>query len=372
MMIHRRQPLEEWYRAYGSTRFDLSSSGVAPYSVQEICELTNLDAAGILDLALADTTSLGSNSIRAAVADRFADGDIGRVMVGNGSSEILFLVLSTLLDAGDEVIVPEPSYHALTSAARDRGCLVRTWSLKSDEYFAADIDALADLVTPRTRAVIVNFPHNPTGVTLAPEQQREVIRLVEEAGAWLIWDAAFEELVYDAPALPRPTETYERSIVIGTLSKAYGLPGLRLGWCVGSADVLNATVGLRDRTTLFVSSLVELVAIHAIQHGDMLVGRRLTEARRNLEQLRQWMASRGDTVSFSAPDGGVCAFPLLRKVRDIDDFCIRLARCHEVLLIPGTAFGVATPRVRLGFGGPPAKFDEGLSRLAEAIDDEQD
>lgn len=120
--------------------------------------------------------------------------------------------------------------------------------------------------------VVVNLPHNPTGATVTPDQQRELIDLCARAGAYLVWDMAFSDLTYDGPPLPDPGLFYERAVSMGTLSKAYGLPGLRLGWCLAPPEVLERFIRIRDYLTLHLSPLVEMIAERAIRGGDLLPG----------------------------------------------------------------------------------------------------
>ncbi len=181
-------------------------------------------------------------------------------MVTHGSSEAMYLVIHALLRAGDEVVVLDPAYQPLQSIAASVGCRLRHWRLRFERGFAPDIEEAKRLIGPQTRMVIVNFPHNPTGATLSREELRELVAACERVGAYLFWDAAFAEVTYDAPPLPDPALSYERAISLYTLSKAFGLPGLRVGWCVAAPEVLEQCMRLRDYITLHLSPMVELIA----------------------------------------------------------------------------------------------------------------
>jgi capreomycidine synthase len=358
--------LEQWYRDHPpETLVDLSSSGVAPYSLAELRRLAGVEQEELDALVLGDSTSLGGAGIRRALADRFAGGEASRVMATSGSNEAIFLLLSTLLEPGDEVVVVEPGYHALASVPKLAGARLRTVSLGDEGAFAVDVDLLCEAAAG-ARAVVVNFPHNPTGVSLSADEQRRLIGAVEEAGAYLVWDAAFAELAHRGPPLPDPAALSRSALSVGTLSKAYGLPGLRVGWCVGPPELLEATIGLHDATTLFLSPLVEALAERALAAGDSFVHPRLAAAGRNLERLEHWASEHPDVVRWTAPRGGVCAFPCLPLVDDVERFCLELASEAGVLLVPGTAFG-RPGHVRLGFGGPEDELQEGLDRLATAL-----
>jgi capreomycidine synthase len=359
--------LEQWYRDHPpDTLVDLSSSGVAPYSFAELRRLAGFEQEELDALVLGDSTSLGGAGIRRALADRFAGGDASRVMATSGSNEAIFLLLSTLLEPGDEVVVLEPAYHTLASVPALAGARLRTIPLGGEGAFVVDIDLLCEAVAGGARAVVVNFPHNPTGVTLSAEEERRLVDAVEDAGAYLVWDAAFAELTHDGPPLPDPAVLSPNSLSVGTLSKAYGLPGLRVGWCVGPPDLLTATIGLHDATTLFLSPLVEALAERVLDNAERFLRPRFAAARRNLQLLEQWVAEHPELVRWTAPRGGVCAFPFLPLVDDVESFCRRIAVEAGVLLVPGTAFG-RPGHVRLGFGGLAKEFEEGLDRLGDAL-----
>jgi capreomycidine synthase len=357
--------LEQWYRDVLPARLDISSSGVYPFTLRELLDIGRADIDEFLALAVDDTTSLGSWSIRQTVADIVGGGDPSRVLVANGSSEALFLVLSTVLSPDDEVIVGDPIYHGLVAGARMNGCRVVRWPLLHEGKATVDLQRLRDLFTAKTRAVIANFPHNPTGVTITDSQLRELVEIVSERDAYLVWDAAFAPLVYETAPLPDPSSLYDRVIVFGTLSKAYGAPGLRFGWCIAAPEVVDATIGLRDRTTLFVSTIVEFVAGCVLRSGDEFIRRRLENARGNRAIVGAWIAQESDKISWSLPAGGVCGFPELKEI-DVARFCRDLVQTEETILVPGSAFG-HSQHVRLGFGGERDSLIEGLARVSHAF-----
>jgi capreomycidine synthase len=361
-------PLEEWMRDYYfATDVDIGSSGVEDYSLRELRSTLAIAQEELDRVVFHDGRSLGGEGLRRAVAERWAAGDVERVIVTHGATEANFLIMNALLAKDDEVLVLDPLYQQLYAIAGAIGCRLARLPLHFADGYVPDLQAVRSLVGPRTRMIVVNFPHNPTGVTLTREQQDELIGIAARAGAYLVWDQAFAELTYEAAPLPEPGLTYERAISIGTLSKAYGLPGLRLGWCLAAPEVLQRCVRLRDYLTLHLSPLVELIATRAIEKGDLLLAPRRRQARRNRQTLARWVCEQQGRVEWVPPTAGVCAFPRLCAIADVDEFCRRLAERQRVLLVPGSCFG--QPRhVRLGFGGPPQQLQQGLSRLSRALD----
>jgi capreomycidine synthase len=359
-----RAHLEDWMRAYYfSAEIDIGSSGVQNFSMAELRDLVGFNLDDFDGVVFDDSPSCGKQSLRQAIADRWGDGNPEKVLTTHGSSEVIFLIMNALLKAGDEVVVLNPCYHALRNIAEYIGCHLREWNLRFEDQFVPDIAEAKKLINAKTRMVVVNFPHNPTGATLTAEQQRELIDAVSEVNAYLVWDAAFSELVYESAPLPDPVLTYERAISLGTLSKAYGLAGLRVGWCLAAPELLERFVLWRDYTTLYLSPLIEAVAERAIENADSLRDFRLERARRNLEILAHWIAQHRQFVEWVRPKGGVTAFVRMHGVGDIEEFCHRLGQEQGVLLVPGSCFN-NPGYARFGFGGPTADLEEGLARVS--------
>jgi capreomycidine synthase len=359
--------LEYWLRQYYfDTELDIGCSGVESFSFSELRELLGLTMEDLDRVTFRDSRTTGDPELRRAIAGRWGDGDAERVMATNGSSEAIYLIMHALLAPGDEVVVLDPAYQPLFSIAESIGCRMRRWRLRFEDGFRPDLEEAKSLVGPRTRMIIVNFPHNPTGASLTEEEQDELIGLAADAGAYLVWDAAFAEITYGRQPLPNPIGRYDRTIALGTLSKAYGLPGLRVGWCLASPEVMDRLIHLRDYTTLHLSPLVELIATRAIEKAGLLLDLRFAQARRNLEFLNEWAEAHRDSVGLVPPQGGVCVFPRLEGIADIEDFCRRLAEQHGVLLVPGTSFE-RPQHVRLGFGCATADLRQGLQRLSDLL-----
>jgi len=351
---------------YFTTEFDLGSSGVQCWSLAQLRRLLAIDMDDLDDIYFDDSQSLGGRVLRGALARRFTAGNTERVAATHGSTEAIFLVMNALLSAGDEVVVVDPGYHSLWSIAESIGCRLIRWRLRATDGFVPDLDALRALMTPRTRMVVVNFPNNPTGASLAHARFDEFVDVVAGSGAYLVWDGAFTELTYDSPPLPDPAERYERCITLGTLSKVYGLPGTRIGWCIGDPRLLAQLLPIRDVLTICLSPLIEFIAARVIDGADRILSLRGAQARQNLDHLNAWAAANTHLVDWIAPIGGCTGFPRIVGHHNTEHLCRRLGNDENVLLIPGSCFG-HPDRVRLGFGGDPAAFAEGLERLERTL-----
>jgi capreomycidine synthase len=366
-MLLETAPLEDWYRDYYfEASVDISSSGVEPYTLGELQVLLDIDAQTFTAISFRDSRSAGADNLRSLIAKRAGIEDSDRVLVANGSTEAQLLVLMATLTAGDEVVVVEPAYHSLISIARALGCRVSRWQLRPGCQFRPDLDDLRRLVKPQTRMIVVNFPHNPTGVTLSQAEQTELIEIADRYGCYLFWDGAFEDLVYDAPALPVVSSLYDRGLSFGTLSKSFGLPGLRVGWGIIPPDVVQTAVSVRDYTTLALSPLVEFVAEHALSNPARLLDPRLAMAGKNRDLVREWLRGNRSLIANATPAAGVVVFPGLARVRDTITFCHRLMHHHGVLLVPGDCFGLPG-HIRLGFGGTAEDLRRGLNALSTEL-----
>jgi capreomycidine synthase len=359
--------LERWMREYYfDTEIDIGSSGVGSYSMSELRKLLDISQNDLDRVVFDDSRTLGGLGLRDAIGARWANCNPDRVMVTHGSSEGIFLTMNALLRPGDEIVTISPVYQQLFAIAESKGCKLKYWSIDFERGFAPDLERLKSLLSSQTRMLVVNFPHNPTGISLTEQQQQDLMGIAAESGSYLVWDGAFAEMTYDRPPLPDPGIWYDRTITLGTLSKGYGLPGLRVGWCLAAPETLERFVHLRDYITLHLSPLIEMVAERAVRKAHILLRIRMEQARANLNALAHWVESHREFVDWVRPQGGVCAFIRMPGGGDVEAFCHRLARECRVLLVPGTCFGYPG-FVRLGFGGPTPKFEEGLARLSELL-----
>lgn len=362
--------LEEWMRRYyHAARFDIGSSGVRDMTMAELCALCGVDGTELATMVLHDSESFGGHRLRSALADRWTGGDVEPVMVTHGSSEAIYLVMHLALEPGDRIVSVDPAYPQLHGIAAWRGCPVARWPLVADEGFRPDIEALRTLVArDRPAMIVVNFPHNPTGVTVTPDEQRQLVEIAAESGAWLVWDNAFGELTYDSAPLPLPWGTYERIICFGTYSKSYGLAGLRVGWCLAPPELLRRMAVLRDYLALYVSPVLEHFAELATRHADTIVAMHREHAIANRATLLDWAGTNADVVCLAPPAGGVSAFVAFSGIADVRDMCRVLAERDRVLMVPGHCFGVRYGNyARLGFGGTAAELAAGLDAVERRV-----
>src|SRR6185369_2046103 len=293
-----------------------------------------------------------------------------QILVTTGAIEANFLLFNVLLEPGDHVVAVYPAYQQLYSVPRAIGCDVALWKLRMDGGFRYDVDDLERLVTARTRLIVINTPHNPTGAMLSAEELRRIDRLASSVGARVLSDEAYRwlEIPGSEPMAPPMRNLHGAGISVGTLSKPFGLPGLRIGWIAGPADLVARCWATRDYVSLSPGKLNDALAVLALRHRERISERTQEIVRANLGAANRWFAENSEVVSWTPPRGGLLA--LMRYAQDIPslELANRLAEKYGVMLAPGSAFGVEH-HLRIGIGQLPETFAEGLRRTAACLAD---
>lgn len=368
--------LERWMTAWETkTPFDIAESGIYPMTARELLELEPAEERGrtldgLLDTRLGYSEAPGTFELRSLIAATYRDTGPQEILVTTGAIEANFLLFNVLLEPGDHVVAVYPAYQQLYSVPRAIGCDVALWKLRMDGGFRYDVDDLERLVTPRTRLIVINTPHNPTGAMLSAGELRRIDRLAYSVGASVLSDEAYRwlEIPGSEPMAPPMRNLGGVSISVGTLSKPFGLPGLRIGWIAGPADLVASCWATRDYVSLSPGKLNDALAVLALRHRERISERTQEIVRRNLETANAWFAEHSDVVSWTPPRGGLLA--LLRYALDIPslELANRLAERYGVMLAPGSAFGVEH-HLRIGIGQVPETFAEGLRRTAACFSD---
>jgi aspartate/methionine/tyrosine aminotransferase len=368
--------LERWMTRHEThVKYDIAESGILPLSTGELLDLLPVtDRAAALErllaLPLGYSEARGTEELRGLLAATYARGDADHILVTTGAIEANFLLFNELLNPGDHVIAPYPAYQQLYSVPRAIGCDVSLWKVGPETNYRYDVDALERLITPKTRLIVVNTPHNPTGAMLSPGDARRVYALADSVGATILGDEAYRWLAVpggDAFAPPF-FDMGSRGVSVGTLSKPFGLPGLRIGWIAGPADLVRRCWGLRDYVTLSPGKLNDALACLAVGHRDQIVARNTRIIRENLSTAGRFMAEHASFLSWTPPRGGLLA--LLKYDLPIAslELADKLAMEHSVMLAPGSAFGYEH-HLRLGIGQRPDIFEEGLSRAGKCFEE---
>lgn len=357
--------LERFYAAHEfSTRFMLGSSDCESWSIQQILGLDPAASSQFQNHWLGYTESLGAPTLRAEIARIYETLHPNQILVHAGAQEAITIYMQAVLNPGDHVVVQTPCYQSLEELPRTLGCNTTPWPMQyAAGRWTLPIETLEPLLRPDTKLIVLNTPHNPTGHNLTPAGQSHLIRLAQQSNARIFADEVYRELEYSPThRLPAFCDRYPLATSLGVMSKAYGLPGLRIGWAAThDAAALHAMAELKDYTTICNSAPSEFLAELALRHREILVARNLQIIDDNLPLLDAFFARHPQTFEpWTRPAAGPIAFPRLQPPASSGAFCQSAIEKAGVLLLPGSVYG--EPRhVRIGFGR--RNLPEALSAL---------
>lgn len=366
-----RFDLERWMTTWElDVDYDIAESGILPLSLDDLYELIGTDAAADLEARIRSTPlgyseARGTEALRTILADTYERATAEDILVTTGAIEANFLLFNALLEAGDHVVAVSPAYQQLHSVPRAIGCDLDLWSVQTDDGFAYDLNRLEALVRDDTKLIVINTPHNPTGAMLDESQMKDVVSIADRVGAWILSDEAYRWLEHDGgEKLPPPMHNLtDRAVSVGTLSKPFGLPGLRIGWFAANETIARKAWGLRDYTSLSPAKLSDIIAQTVIAERDRILPRNGAIIAENMAFARQWFAEHADLATWTEPRAGLLAMMKYNLPMESSTLADGLARDVRVMLAPGSSFGLEG-YLRVGVGQRPDLFAEGLRRTA--------
>jgi hypothetical protein len=352
-------------------RINLSESGVHPLSVRELVGGgPALEA--LLDQPLVYTQTNGTEALRSAIAALYPGAGMHHVEVTNGGAEANFLAAWYLVQPGDEVVMLVPTYMQTHGLVRAFGGVVREWPLVEDgdrRRWQVDLESLAALVGPRTRAIVLCTPNNPTGRRLTGGELDAIAAIADRHGCWIVSDEIYRGAERDGVESPSMWGRAERVMVTSGLSKAYGLPGLRVGWVATTPEVAEALWSYHDYTTIAPGALSDRLAQTALAPPTRarLLARTRQVITGNLPRVEAWLDAHGDHYAWIPPEAG--AFVYARYARAVNSTALvtRLRDEESVLVVPGDQFGM-DGYLRIGVGEHTESVMAGLERLHAVLD----
>jgi len=347
--------------------FDLSESGVRPLTLRELVAMGfDLDAA--LDTPLGYSQSDGTPALKAELMKIYPGAQPENIEVTNGTSEANYIVALSLLRADDLCAFEIPNYMQLWGVPRALAREVRTFRLRPDRGWEPDWEEFDRAVAPGARLVYVSNPNNPTGSVLSEGSMKRIVRRCEETGAFLLAD----EVYLGAELHSERTRSFwgmsDRVIVTSGLSKAYGMPGVRIGWIVASANLVAECWTQHDYITICPGKIADAIARTAVrpENRERLYARTRAILTANLPILRDWARSLGPRFTLNEPAAGaICLLKYDAPVPSAE-ICERIRIKRSVLIVPGAHLGIEG-HVRLWLGGRPDYLKEGLRRITEEL-----
>jgi aspartate/methionine/tyrosine aminotransferase len=349
-----------------AVRHLLCASDVEGYPMADLLGLADDETRGLwAGLRLGYTESTGHPLLRREIAGLYETIAPDEILVFAGAEEAIFCAMNVLLAPGDHAIVTWPGYQSLYEVARAAGAQVALHALFEEDGWSLDVERLRRSFRPTTRLVVVNAPHNPTGMLPSREEWHALVEACAEAGVHLLADEVYRLLEYDeADRLPAGADGFERGISLGVMSKSFALAGLRIGWlATRDRALLERAAAFKDYTTICAPAPSEILALIALRAKDRVLARSKAIVTTNLGHLDRFFAEWTPTFSWVRPRAGSVGFPRLDAGTAIDRFAADLVEAEGVLVLPGSAFGFGGNHFRIGLGR--TDLPEALARLEE-------
>ena len=332
----------------------LGASDVQAYPMAELLELADAETRALWDdLRLGYTESTGHPLLRREIASLYETLEPDDVLTFAGAEEAIFCLMNVIPGPGDHVIVTWPGYQSLYEVARAAGAEVTLHELRETHDWRIDVDLLRSQVTPATTLIVVNLPHNPTGMLADRSTFDAVVEIAEAAGAHLLVDEVYRGLELDGvEPLPTGADAASHGISLGVMSKSFALAGLRIGWlATKDRELIDRLARFKDYTTICSSAPSEILSIMALRARDRVLARSRGIVAANLERLDAFFDDWADRFTWVRPRAGSIGYPRLTVpgVR-LDDWAAELVEAEGVLLLPGSQFGDPGNHFRLGFG----------------------
>jgi aspartate/methionine/tyrosine aminotransferase len=364
-MDYRRMPIEvesPEEMGYSTIEYNLAESSV---SDQRLGDLeVDLDS-----LVLGYATHQGNVELREAIAHDYGV-SASDILITPGAAAGLFFVNTALLDPHSGILVVRPNYATNIEVPRTLTCPIKIVDLRFEDGYRLDLDELASLIDSGTRLISVTYPHNPTGVVISEAELLGLIAIAEKNNCYLLVDETYRDLHHAAPVPPVAASLSKRAISVSSVSKAYGLPGLRIGWIVSRDQTLQKKfLAAKEQIVLCGSVVDEAIALQALRNRSRLLQAIRKHNQMNFEMVMEWMA-KTPSLEWVIPGGGVVCFPRVRAAVSIDmaAFYQTLLEQYSTFVGPGHWFEQSTRSFRLGFGWEPQeKLAQGLRNISHAL-----
>jgi aspartate/methionine/tyrosine aminotransferase len=357
-LTFERMPLEIWFDDYQfEVDYDIGESGVKFQSIKD------------LDIDLDETElrygyHLGHPDLRKEIAKQYSGNSLSNVAVTTGASEANFAIIAHLVGPKDNLIVEHPTYPSLYQVARSLGKKLTLFKLEWTNDFRPDLDKLRKLVKPNTKLISLTHPNNPTGSVITKEELKEAIEIAEEVEAYLMVDETYRDLMFGTPP-PCAATLSKSAISLTSMSKTWGLPGIRIGWAVADTPIVEAIRTVREQVTICNSSVGEAITKEVLRKRDEILPVIRKAVGSNYKIVEEWMNSQ-EWLEWIKPNSGVVCAPRLKKGGSTDKLCEFLVKKYRTFTVPGSRMEL-DGHFRLGFGGEQEELIQGLKQLGKAL-----
>ena len=345
--------LERFFAKYEfSAPYLLCSSDPEPLLIEELLNFEPASFEIFKKQRLGYTETKGNPELRHEITRLYETINPENVLVHSGAEEAIFIFMNVILDPGDHVIVQFPAYQSLYEVAKSIGAELTYWKVKEENNWELDIDFLKQNIRKNTKAIILNLPHNPTGYLMDKNKLEQIIKIAREKNIFVFCDEVYRFLEYkDEYRLPAVCDLYENSFSVGAMSKAFALPGLRIGWIsTRNKKVLEEIAAFKDYTTICSSAPSEFLSLIALRNKEKVFKRNLGIILKNLKILNSFFTKYKEIFSWIPPKAGTIAFPCIKQDINIENFSLDLVEKKGVFLLPSTVYDFGNKNFRIGFG----------------------
>jgi aspartate/methionine/tyrosine aminotransferase len=354
--------------------YNLSESGVHPLLLRELLNDNPEYIETLLETEIDYAYGNGNPMLRENIAALYSGCTSSHVLVTVGAIEANYNSIQTLLRPGDEMAIMLPNYMQIWGLAKNHGLKMNPFHLCEDNGWRVDLDELKQAVTPKTKLIAVCNPNNPTGYILTHEEMNAIINAAESVGAWVLSDEVYTgaERIKDEET-PSFYGRYDKVIAVGSMSKAYGLPGLRVGWAVGPTDTIEKIWRRHEYITLSTSIFSNELAALALSADvrPRIIQRTRDYIRKGFPLLQQWIDHQKDTFRLVPPQAAAIAFVRYRLDINSTELANKLIQEKSVLIVPGDHFGM-DEFIRISYGLPQNYLTEGLERIQQLVTEIRD
>ncbi|MFC2156927.1 pyridoxal phosphate-dependent aminotransferase [Acidobacteriota bacterium] len=346
----------EWFKGKQPVKYDLCYSSVKNISLSRLevdwekMELTGQNVYGYIPLL-------------ESIAQKY-NVETENVVSVLGTSQGLFVVCAALLQKGDRVLVERPTYEPLLAVSRSFEAEITRFERPYAAGYQVDLDDLKNRISQDTKLIILTDLHNPSGVHIPQSEMEEILCVAEEVGAWVLLDGVYGEFL-DRDSAIFPLKSRRKVILISSLTKAYGLGGIRCGWVIAPMEIVRSIKRIIDHMNVEGTYLTELISVEIMSKLEEIKSGNSADILRNLNRVRD-LIEKEDGLSWIEPDGGVVCFPRVEGKMTGDDLSRILRRDYDTAVVPGRFFE-APQHFRLGFGVPPDILDAGLENIRKAL-----
>ncbi|NHK31000.1 MAG: aminotransferase class I/II-fold pyridoxal phosphate-dependent enzyme [Asgard group archaeon] len=370
--MNKFQPFEHEVMASQNEKkveYNLSESGVHPLLLRELLKDNPEYIETLLSTEIDYAHANGNPELRENIAALYSECKPSNVLVTVGAIEANYNSIHTLLQPGDEIAIMLPNYMQIWGIAKNHGLKINPFHLNQDKGWQVNLDELKQAVTPKTKLIAVCNPNNPTGYILTNEEMNAIINSAEGVGAWILSDEVYTgaERITDKET-PSFYGLYDKVIAVNSMSKAYGLPGLRLGWAVSSTDIIEKIWRRHEYTTLSTSIFSNNLAALALSADirPRIIQRTRNYIRKGFPILQKWIDKQMDVFQMVPPQAAAIAFLQYQLLINSTELANRLIQEKSVLIVPGDHFGMDN-FIRVSYGLPKDFLTEGLTRIQQLV-----